>query len=80
MTRQFHARMRRAQKPKPHHPRLHTLSFKCFRFVPIASRDLRSASSTSEWESGAIDDGADAYEIVELCDPRNAMSALLFER
>lgn len=64
MTRQFHARVRRAEKPrpKPRPPRPHTLSFRCFRFV-------------------AIDEpGADPYEIVELCDPRNAMRALLFER
>jgi hypothetical protein len=62
MTRQFHARVRRAPKPKPREPRPHTLSFRCFRFVPID------------------EPGADAYEIIELCDPRNAMRALLLER
>lgn len=62
MTRQFHARVRRAQKPRPRAPRPHTLSFRCFRFVSID------------------EPGPDAYEIVELCDPRNAMRALLFER
>jgi hypothetical protein len=62
MTRQFHARVRRAQKPKLREPRPHTLSFRCFRFV-------------------AIDEpGPDAYEIVELCDPRNSMRVLVFER
>jgi hypothetical protein len=55
MTRQFHARVRRAQKPKLRDPRPHTLSFKCFRLVPI--------------------DG-----FIELCDPRNAMRVLVFER
>jgi len=62
MTRQFHARVRRAQKSKSRDPRPHTLSFRCFRFVSID------------------EPGPDAYEIVELCDPRNAMRALLFER
>lgn len=33
MTRQFHARVRRVEKPKPRAVRPHTLSFKCFRFV-----------------------------------------------
>jgi hypothetical protein len=55
MTRQFHARLRRAQKPKPRNPRPHTLSFRCYRLVSID-------------------------EIVELCDPRNAMRAFVFER
>jgi hypothetical protein len=58
MTRQFHARVRRAQKPKLRDPRPNTLSFRCFRLVPAP----------------------DAYEIVELCDPRNAMRSLVFER
>jgi hypothetical protein len=49
------ARMTRAPRP-------HTLSFRCFRFVPVD------------------EPGPDAYEIIELCDPRNAMRALLFER
>jgi len=62
MTRQFHARVRRAPTQKPRDPRPHTLSFKCFRFVPIDEA------------------GAEPYEIVELCDPRNAMRALVFER
>jgi hypothetical protein len=62
MTRQFHACVRRAQKPKSRDPRPYTLSFRCFRFVP-----------TDE-------PGSSSYEIVELCDPRNAMRALLFER
>jgi hypothetical protein len=55
MTRQFHARLRRAHKPKPRESREYTLSFRCYRVV------------TSD-------------EIVELCDPRNAMRVLLFER
>jgi hypothetical protein len=62
MTRQFHVRVRRAQKPKPLDRRRHRLSFRCFRFVPLD------------------EPGADAYEIIELCDPRNAMRALVFER
>jgi hypothetical protein len=62
MTRQFHARLRSAQKPKPREPRQHMLSFTCFRLVPLD--DL----------------GPDAYEIIELCDSRNAMRALVFER
>ena len=62
MTRQFHTRARRVQQPKPRVPRPHTLSFKCFRLVPID------------------DPGPDANEIIELCDPRNAMRALVFER
>lgn len=59
MTRQFHARMRRAPKPLQRASRPHTLSFRCYRLVPI-------------------DPGA--FETVELCDPRNAMRALVFER
>ena len=55
MTRQFHARVRRAEKPRLREARPHTLSFRCFRMV---SSD----------------------EIVELCDPRNAMRVLVFER
>ena len=64
MTRQFHARIRRAEqpKPRPRPPRPHTLSFRCFRGVPID------------------EPGADTHEIVELCDPRNTMRALVFER
>ncbi len=62
MTRQFHARVRRAPKPKPRDPRPHTLRFRCFRLVPIDEPT------------------PDAYEIVELCDPRNAMRTLVFER
>ena len=57
MTRQFHARVRRARPAKPRDPRPHTLSFRCFRLV-----------------------ASDEPEVVELCDPRNAMRALLFER
>jgi hypothetical protein len=59
MTRQFHARIRRAPQPKSPEPRPHTLSFRCYRLV-------------------AIEDGG--FETVELCDPRNAMRALVFER
>jgi hypothetical protein len=62
MTRQFHARVRRIQKLKSCDSRPHTLSFRCFRFVPIHGP------------------GPDAYEIIELCDPRNAMRAFVFER
>jgi hypothetical protein len=66
MTRQFHARARRALTPKPtpnpRDPRPHTLSFKCFRFVSVD------------------EPGSDVYEIIELCDPRNAMRVLVFER
>lgn len=62
MTRQFHARVRRAEKPKPRDPRPHTLSFRCFRLVSID------------------EPGPDAFEIIELCDPRNAMRPLLIER
>ncbi len=62
MTRQFHARVRRSHKPKPRDPRPHTLSFKCFRLVPID------------------EPGLDAYEVIELCDPRNTMRAFVFER
>jgi len=59
MTRQFHARIRRAPQPKTRDTGPHTLSFRCYRLV-------------------AIEDGA--FETVELCDPRNAMRALVFER
>ena len=62
MTRQFHARVRRAPQPKPRERPPYTLSFTCFRFVPIH------------------EPGPDAYEIIELCDPRNAMRSLVFER
>jgi len=62
MTRQFHARLRSAHKPKPREPRPHTLSFRCFRLVPIE------------------EPGPDACETIELCDPRNAMRAFVFER
>jgi hypothetical protein len=62
MTRQFHARVRRAPKPQPRDRRPHTLSFRCFRLVSID------------------EPGSGGYETVELCDPRNAMRALVFER
>jgi len=66
MTRQFHARVRRApkstSKPKPRDPRRLSSSFRCYRLVPID------------------EPGAEPYEIVELCDPRNAMRVLMFER
>ena len=62
MTRLFHARVRRAEKPKARELRPHTLSFKCFRLVPID------------------EPGPDAFELVELCDPRNAMRPLLLDR
>ena len=60
MTRQFHARVRRPSLPKTRVVGPHTLSFRCYRLVPI--------------------DEPEAYEIVELCDPRNAMRALVCER
>ena len=42
--------------------RPHTLSFTCFRLVPIIDES-----------------GAPGYELVELCDPRNAMRLLVRE-
>lgn len=35
MTRQFHARVRRSPPPKVRTAGPHTLSFKCYRLVPI---------------------------------------------
>ncbi len=60
MTRQFHARVRRAPTVRPREPRPQTLSFRCYRLVPSG-------------EPGG-------YETVELCEPRNAMRAFVFER
>ncbi len=62
MTRQFHARVRRRQSPKPRVLAPHVLSFRCFRLVPID------------------EPGQEPFEIVELCDPSNAMRALVGER
>ena len=59
MTRQFHARVRRAPPPISRTAGPHTLSFKCFRLVPIDEPDQP------------------AFEVVELCDPRNAMRSLV---
>jgi hypothetical protein len=62
MTRQFHARVRLVPRPEPRAAGPHTLSFTCFRLVPID------------------EPGQPPFDVVELCDPRNAMRALLVRR
>ena len=75
MTPPFRPRARRAQKPKPREPRPHAPSAR----KPRAPR-LHTLSFKC-FRFVPIDElGPGAYEIVELCDPRNAMRALVFER
>jgi hypothetical protein len=62
MTRQFHKAVRFLQQRSPARiPGEHTLSFICYRIVPFIDRRT----------------GVHGLDAVELCDPQNAMRALL---
>jgi hypothetical protein len=62
MTRQFHKAVRFLQPRRPaRSPREHTLSFTCYRIVPFIDRRT----------------GEHGLDAVELCDPQNAMRALV---
>jgi len=60
MTRSFHAPVRLVPRRPRRAPRPETLSFTCFRLVPI--------------DEGAAEDAP--YAPIELCDPTNAMRVL----